>query len=146
MVGERPGSRGGLQRRKERRILGVVGNIGFAARLRGCRRLLAVRIRGFLGGAKACGLNHQIAKFGIALEEALSLPEGIFLKVLSEHNSEKIHKVFSTDSMCNYIEHLIMEMIIARNLLLAPAGWRDPRGGSGSGWEGVWGERGAGKG
>lgn len=47
------------------------------------------------------------AKFGIALEKVLQLPEGTFLTVLSDHNREKLHKAFNTDVMCNFVEYVI---------------------------------------
>lgn len=47
------------------------------------------------------------AKFGIALEKALSLPEGTFMNTYNVHNSEKLNKLFDSDPMCIFIEYAI---------------------------------------
>jgi energy-coupling factor transporter ATP-binding protein EcfA2 len=47
------------------------------------------------------------AKFGIALEKVLKLPEGTFMRAYGGHNREKLHKLFDSDPMCLFVEYMI---------------------------------------
>jgi hypothetical protein len=47
------------------------------------------------------------AKFGIALEKALKLPDETFMNAYRSHNSQKLFKIFDGDSMCLFLEYKI---------------------------------------
>lgn len=57
--------------------------------------------------AKELPRMADYAKFGIAMEKALELPEGSFMKTYNLHNSTKNSNLFDSDLTCFFLEYVM---------------------------------------